>query len=617
MANAAQIRDDIDRSVAGRTICHLLATNASEYADRQALSVKDAGGSWRRTTWREYRDSVAELAMGLRELGLGKGDFAAIMARNIPEHLIADLGIVHAQAVPVSMYNTLAPDQIAYIAGHCSAKVAFVENRDFMERWEKVRTELPALEKVVMMTGAEEFADYDWVMSWDDLRASGRAALESQGREAFENMWKQVAPEDIATLIYTSGTTGNPKGVILTHYNVVWTAESLARMTPTPKHMNYVSYLPLAHSAERMSTHYNGLHHATNVHFCPEIPQIFEYVPEVHPYAFVGVPRVWEKLQAGIRAKMAAEPDERKRKIAEKALALAVEVATLRSEGKSVPLTKNLQHRLFDKLVYSKIREAIGLDKCEIPITGAAPISAEVLRFFWGIGITVYELYGLTETSAPATANPVGAPRLGTIGKPMPGVEVKLLDDGELLVRGGNVTQGYYKEPEKTAEALDDDGWLHTGDIATIDEDGYIRIVDRKKELIVTPGGKNISPSNIEALVKMHPLVGQVCVVGDRRKFISALIVVDPEVAPIWAERAGVEFTDVASFSQNERVLAEIGRAVEAANEHLSQVEKIKKFRVLPTEWTAESEELTPSLKLKRRVIESKYADDIDSMYAE
>jgi long-chain acyl-CoA synthetase len=255
------------------------------------------------------------------------------------------------------------------------------------------------------------------------------------------------------------------------------------------------------------------------------------------------------------------------------------------------------------------------LDECKIPISGAAPISAEVLRFFWGIGITVYELYGLTETSAPATANPMDAPRLGTIGKPMPGVETKLLDDGELLLRGGNITQGYYKEPEKTAEALDAEGWLHTGDIAQFDADGYISIVDRKKELIVTPGGKNISPANIESLAKVHPLIGQICVIGDRRKFISALIVLDPEVAPLWAAKNGIEFTDVASFSQNEKVQKEIAGAIEAANEHLSQVEKIKKFRLLPTEWTAESEELTPSLKLKRRVIETKYADEIDSLY--
>lgn len=616
MANAAQVKADIDQAVAGVTLCHLLEHNATTFPDREALSAKDASGQWRHLTWAQYREQVAEVAMGLKELGLKPGDFAAIMARNIPEHLIADLGIVHARGIPVSMYNTLAPDQIAYIAGHCEAKVAFLENRTFFERWEKVQTELPNLQKVVLMEDAGEFADNDWVIGWEDLRAKGRSALEGQGRDAFDAMWHEVKPDDYATLIYTSGTTGNPKGVILTHYNVVWTAESFNRMDETPDSFSYVSYLPLGHSAERMGTHYNGLKHAMHVYFCPEIPQIFEYVPQVRPYSFVGVPRVWEKLQAGIRAKLAAEPDERKRKIGEKALALAVEVATLRSEGKPVPLGKKLQHRLFDKLVYSKIRVGIGLDKCELPITGAAPISPEVLRFFWGIGITIYELYGLTETSAPATANPKEAPRLGTIGKPMPGVEIKLLEDGELLLRGGNITQGYYKEPEKTAEALDSEGWLHTGDIATVDDDGYIRIVDRKKELIVTPGGKNISPANIEALAKQHPLIGQICVIGDRRKFISALIVLDPEVAPIWAARNGLEYTDVATFAQNERVQAEIGKAIEAANQSLSQVEKIKKFRVLPTEWTAESEELTPSLKLKRRVIESKYADEIDAMYA-
>ncbi len=619
MTTEAQVtRSAIDKKVAGLTICHKLQINATSVPDTPALSVKDAAGNWKTTTWGEYRELVAQVAMGLKGLSVEPGDHVAIMARNIPEHLIADLGIVHSRAIPVSMYNTLAPDQVSYIAGHCNAKVAIVENRNFMEKWEKVRNELPALQKVVLIEGAEEFSDYDWVMSWDELLASGRVALEEGGRGAFEEMWKHVKPEDHATLIYTSGTTGNPKGVILTHYNVVWTTESLHQMNPeTPHGMRYVSYLPLAHSAERMGTHYNGLHHAMHVHFCPEIPLIFEYVPLVRPWSFVGVPRVWEKLQAGIRAKLAMEPNERKRKIAEKALVLAVEVETLRSQGKPVPLGMRIRHKIFDRLVYSKIRNQLGFDECELPITGAAPISPEVLRFFWGIGVKINELYGLTETSAPATANPKDAYKLGSIGKPMPGVEIKLLEDGELLLRGGNVTQGYFKEPEKTAEALDSENWLHTGDIAVVDEDGYIKIVDRKKELIVTPGGKNISPANIEALVKQHPLIGQICVIGDQRKFISALIVADGEVAPIWAQRHGMEYTDIASFSQNEAVQGEIAKAVEAANQHLSQVEKIKKFRLLPTEWTPESEELTPSLKLKRRIIETKYADEIDSMYSD
>lgn len=618
MTDARTQRAEIDKAVKGRTVCHLLERNAREMGSEPALSVKDASGRWITRTWSQYRDEVAATAMGLRNLGVGTGDHVAIMARNIPEHLIADLGIVHARTIPVSLYNTLAPDQIAYIAGHCEAKVAIVENRTFMERWEKVRSELPKLEKVVLIEDAAEFADYDWVMSWEELLTDGNAALENGGRESFEHMWKQVTPEDHATLIYTSGTTGNPKGVILTHYNVVWTAESLGMMDiDQPKGTRYISYLPLAHSAERMGTHYSGLHFATHVHFCPEIPQIIEMLPEVRPWSFVGVPRVWEKFQAGIRAKVSMEPNERKRKIGEQALDLAVEVETLKSEGKPVPFGMKIKHALFDQLVYSKIRHAVGLDQCEFPITGAAPISKEVMRFFWGIGIRIYELYGLTETSAPATANPKNAQRLGTIGRPMPGVEVKLLEDGELLMRGGNITQGYYKEPEKTAEALDDEGWLHSGDIAEIDPDGYIRIVDRKKELIVTPGGKNISPANIEALVKQHPLIGQVCVIGDQRKFISALIVLDAEVAPIWAQRNGIEFTDVASFSQHDKVQTAIAQAVEDANQHLSQVEKIKKFRILPTEWTAESEELTPSLKLKRRVIEKKYEAEIDSMYAD
>lgn len=611
-------RTAIDRDIADLTICHLLENNARNSPDGPALSVKDASGAWKTISWGEYREKVAEVATALALAGVRPGEHVAIMARNIPEHLIADLAIVHARAIPVSLYNTLAPDQIAYIAGHCDAKVAFVENAAFLERWEKVRGELPALEKIVLIDGEPPAGGDGWVISWEQLAASGREALQQQGRETFEAMWKQIAPSDHATLIYTSGTTGDPKGVVLTHYNVLWTAESIDRMErDTPRGTKYLSYLPLAHSAERMATHYAGLHRAMHVHMCPEIPQVFDLMPEVRPWSFVGVPRVWEKLQAGIRVKVSMEPNERKRKIAEKALAVAGEVGGLMGREEPIPLGLKLRHALFDRLVYSKIRKTLGLDECELPITGAAPISPEVMAFFWGIGIKIYELYGLSETCAPATANPKDAQRLGTIGKPLPGVEVKLLDDGELLIRGGNITPGYFKEPAKTDETIDDEGWLHTGDIATFDEDGYIRIVDRKKELIVTPGGKNISPANIEALVKQHPLVGQVCVIGDRRKFISALVVLDSDVAPIWAQRRGIEFTDVATLAQDEVARAEMEGAIEAANAHLSQVEKIKRFTLLPAEWTAESEELTPSLKLKRRVIEQKYAAEIEAMYAE
>jgi long-chain acyl-CoA synthetase len=608
-------RAAIDAEVKGMTLGHVLERNVRDHGDKPALSWK-GGDSWRTVTWREYRERVAELAMALAAIGFKPGDFAAIMTRNRPEHLIADLGIVHAGGRPVSLYNTLAPDQIAFIAGHCEAKVAVVEDREFMERWEKVRSELPRLELVILLEDADDFADYDWVLSWDDAMERGRAAL-SSGRSAFESAWKQVEPDEPATVIYTSGTTGTPKGVVLTHYNVLWTVASARAMVEDwSAGSTYVSYLPLAHGAERTVSHYLGMWVAGSTYFCPEVTKVFDYVPEVRPYAFLGVPRVWEKLQAGIMAKLAEEPNERKRKIAMAAIETGRRAVALETEGAPIPFGLRVKRAIMERLVLSKVRHGIGLDRCEVALSGAAPITIDTLQFFAGIGLPLTEVYGMTECTAPSITNRPGEARIGTVGKPMAGVEIKLLDDGELLMRGGHVSPGYYKEPEKTAETFDEQGWLHSGDIATIDEEGFVSIVDRKKELIITAGGKNISPSNLEGLLKLHPLISQACVVGDRKPFIAALIVLDAETAPGWARENGIDYTAIDAFSSDERVVAEVQRAVDAANEQVSRVEAIKRFTILPSEWTPDSEELTPTLKLKRRVIHDKYSQEIEDLYA-
>jgi long-chain acyl-CoA synthetase len=610
-------RAAIDAEAQGKTICDVLARNAEAYPDQPALSWEE-GDSWRHLTWKQYREKVAAAAMGLKSLGVGRGDFVAIMTRNRPEHVIADLGVVHAGATPVSLYNTLAPEQIQFIAEHCGAKVAVVEGREFMERWEKVKSELPALEKVVLLTDAEDFSGYDWVVAWDDLMAGGTKALEAPGGwDAFEASRREVKPEDLATLVYTSGTTGSPKAVMITQRNVMWTANSLDLTLQYPYGLKGISYLPIAHIAERMATHYLGMYKAAHVHFCPDVLRVFEVVPQVRPHAFLGVPRVWEKVQAGVMAKLAAEPNARKRTIALSAIEAARQVARLEAEGKPVPLGLKLKHKLFGKLVYSKIRHGIGLDRSMIRVTAAAPIAPETLHFFAGIGLPLLEVYGMTEDSGPATANPPDRIRQGTVGVAIPGVEVKLADDGEILVRGGNVCPGYYNDPEKTAETFDADGWLHTGDIGTIGSDGYVRVIDRKKELIITAGGKNISPANLESLLKQHPLIGQACVVGDRKPFVSALVALDAEVAQGWAASNGLAFGTIVDFSREPRVHAEIQKAVDDANQHVSQVEQIKKFTILPTEWTVDSEELTPTLKLKRRVIHEKYAEEIESLYSQ
>jgi len=616
-ADVSAERATIDAQVKGQTLCTVLERNARVHGARPALSWKQ-DGIWKTLTWLEYRDRVAEAAMGLEALGVGRGDFVAVMARNRPEHLIADLAAVHIGATPVSLYNTLAPELIAYIAEHCEAKVAVVEGRDFMERWEKVRAELPALRYAVLLEDAGDFADYGWVRSWEELLAGGRQAL-AAGRERFDAAWKQARPEDLATVLYTSGTTGPPKGVMTTHYNALWTATAVDRWADDPEWRpgtKYVSYLPLAHSLERLSGHYVGLWKSSWLHFCADMTTIVQVLPEVRPFSFVAVPRLWEKAQAGITAALAAEPSERRRRLALSAIEVGRRAVRLEQAGRPVPLGLRLRRALFDRLVYSKIRARIGLDQCHVTFSGAAPLADDVMEFFLALGVPLREGYGLTESTAPATLNLRDRFKVGTVGPPLPGVEVRLEEDGELLLRGGNVAAGYYRDPGKTAETFGPDGWLRTGDVAQLDREGWVRIVDRKKELIITAGGENISPSNLENLLKAHPLVAQACVVGDRRPYPAALIVLDAEVAPGWAAEHGVPYESLERFADDERVHAELHRAVEAVNQHVARVQQVKRFTVLPTEWGVESDELTPTLKLKRRVIHHKYAKDIERLYS-
>jgi long-chain acyl-CoA synthetase len=605
-------RAEIDATIEGKTLCELVARNAQAYAEEPALSWKQGGG-WRTLSWAEFRERVAEVAMGLGALGVGRGDFVAIMARNRPEHLIADMGAVHAGATPVSLYNTLAPEQIAYVAAHCQARVAVVEDREFLQRWEKAKPELPRLEHVVLLEDAKASAELDWVLSWGELARRGREALAAD-RAGFEASWRAVQPKDLATLVYTSGTTGPPKGVMLTHRNELWTCESVSRAAQFDVGVRGIYYLPLAHALERMANYYLGIYKAGHGFLCPDLLKVFEVAAEVHPQAFVAVPRVWEKLQAGILAEVASQPSPR-RWIAERAIRVGRKAARLQQTRKPLSFGLRLQRAMLDRLVCSRVREKVGLDRCEFAVTGAAPISPELLEFFWGLGVKIHEGYGLSECTAPSNLNPRHQVRIGTVGPAVPGVELRLAHDGEVLVRGGNVAAGYYKDPEQSSQTFDAEGWLHTGDVGRLSPDGWLRIVDRKKELIITAGGKNVSPANLESLLKRHPLVGQAFAYGDRKPYVVALVVLDGEVAPGWARANQLPFSSLRAFAGEPRVRAEIQRAVEAANRQVSRTEQIKRFAILPAEWTVDSAELTPTLKLKRRVIQHKYAKELEALY--
>ena len=611
-ATVERERAEIDALVEGRTLVDLFDRNATEHGDRPAIHWKD-GDLWKHLTWSQYRRAAHRVAAGLSTLGIGSGDFVAIQAGNRPEHVIADMGAVHLGATGVTIYSTLQAEQVRFIADNCSARVAVLENLDFMKRWEEIKDSLPSLTHVVLIEGAENYETVDWVLSWDDLLERGSQALE-EDPGLVERARSGITPDSLATLIYTSGTTGTPKGVMITHRNVLWTAESVYRVAQPPPNPRLVSYLPLAHIAERMTSHYNGIYLAGEVFYCPDMAVVLEYIQKARPTIFVGVPRVYEKIHARL---MAGFEQHEKRNLVFRALDNATGVVMAEQAGAKPGIVDRAQHALFDKLVFSKVRAQLGMDQVHVAITAAAPIDPEIIVFFNALGIRMGELYGMSEDTGPATANPPDANKIGTVGPALPGVEVRLGDDGEVLIRGGIVAAGYYRMPEQTAETFDGDGWLHSGDLGEMDADGYLKIVGRKKDIIITAAGKNVAPAALETSVKQHPLVAQACMVGDRRNYLTMLIALDAEEAPAWAEAHGLPYADLASFSALPEVHDEMQRILDEANGHVARVEQVKKFHIVPDDWSPASGEVTPTLKLKRNVVLDRYAGDIDEMYAE
>lgn len=600
-------RAEIDSLVEGKTIVDFFERNAEKYADQPAIHWKN--GDWEQLTWSEYRDEVHRAAAGLQALGVGDGEFVAIQAGNRPEHVTADFAAVFAGGTPVTIYSTLTASQIQYIADNCKATVAILEDLEFMKRWEEIRTELPNLRYVVLMSGAENYDTLDWVLGWDELMARGAGRL-AEDAKCVERSAKAVTPDTLATLIYTSGTTGTPKGVMISQRNVVWTLESLRRAADLELGARMVSYLPLAHIAERLATHYLGTYLAGEVWYCPNLAGVLEYIQEARPTLFVGVPRVYEKFHSRLQARF-EEAHGVKKRLLDMALSTNRKRVEAEEEGGKGPALAGI----LDKIVLSKVREGLGMDQVKIAITAAAPISSDLVKFFMTIGVPLYEIYGMSENTGPATAGLPGAYRFGSVGRALPGVEVATLDDGELVMKGGIVAAGYYKLPEASAETFMADGWLHSGDLARIDDDGFVWIVGRKKEIIITAAGKNVAPAHLETTLGNHPLISKAAMIGDGRKFLTMLIALDAEEAPAWAEAHGIQYEDLDTFSRDPAVHAEIAAAIEAANETVARVEQIKKWYITPNEWGPDSGELTPSLKLRRNVVMERYASEIEAMY--
>jgi len=611
-AEILQRRAEIERQISGLTLRDLLERTATDSGEAPAYS-DEAGDGWHTLTWAETHHRVLRLAAGFAALGLAPGERVALMLPNRSEHVLADLAAVFAGGLGVTFYATLAPEQIAYVAGDCDARIAVLDGAEQLARWQPVLGQLPGLKKIIVVDPAACPSGEPY-LTWDAFAALGEER-HAADPELIARRVAAIVPEDPAALLYTSGTTGNPKGVLLTHHNILYELAAADALGIVPRGVRWVSYLPLAHIAERAFSIYLPIFAVGHVHFCPDAPQLVRVVGKVRPTSFFGVPRVWEKVRAGIEALFALEQDEGKRAAVAKAMETGQRYVESCQYGRVTSPELAQEFEAADAAVLAPIRALLGLDQAEIVSSAAAPLPPDVAAFFSGLGMKILDIYGMTETTGAFTTNTPDAFKLGTVGQVHPGIEVRIAEDGEICMRGPLCTPGYLNRPDLTADLIDADGWLHTGDIGSMDADGFLSVVDRKKELIITAGGENIAPAGIENLLVAHPLIGQALAFGDRRKYVVALLTLDGEVAPAWAKARGIEAGSLAALAADPVVHAEISGAVAAVNERLARVQQVKRWRLLPVEWTAETEELTPTLKLRRRIVHAKYSDVLDTLY--
>ena len=579
------------------TLCGAFQRTARVCPD--AVALRTVGGT-QTLTWRDYARQVRDVATGLAALGIGRGDTVSLMMSNRIEFYPLEVGAQHVGATSFSVYNTLAVEQLTYVFANAGTRVVICEEQ-YVDR---IKASNASIEVIVCIDGRPEGC-----ISVEDLIAGGTTDFD------FEATWKAVQPDDVATLIYTSGTTGNPKGVEMTHASLLFEVSGVDAVLGVEFGDRVTSFLPTAHIADRVTALYFQEVIGVQVTVVPDPKAIASVLPDVRPTVWGAVPRVWEKIRAGIEAKTESESGAKKL-LCRWALGVAHTHARAMLDGTDPLLADRLRYALADKLVLGKIRTTIGLDKTRWNISGAAPIPKETLAFFASLGIPVTEIWGMSELACIATVSHPRDAVLGTVGKPLPGLETRIAQDGEYLVRGPLVMKGYRGEPEKTADAVDPDGWLHTGDIAAVDSEGYVRIIDRKKELIINASGKNMSPANIENTIKTAcGLVDAMVTIGDGRSFNTALIVLDAEWAAAYAARNGLVDASAQAIANHPDVIAQIAVGVARGNAKLSRVEQIKRFKILPVFWEPGGDEMTPTMKLKRKAVAQKYAADIDELY--
>jgi len=587
-----------------RTIIEVFRATAGKRGEAPALGFK-RDGRWQTISWREYHERVMSTAQAFISLGLEPGEGVAILGYNRPEWVIADLAAIAAGGRPAGIYTTSSPEQCRYVIDHGEASIVVVENSEYLDKILSVREQLPGVKAIVVMDDA---AKGDGIWHWEQLSEEAGKTPESDLQTRIDNQ----QPEDTCTLIYTSGTTGNPKAVMLSHHNLVWSAEHTTRIIDIRPEDQTISYLPLSHIAEQVLTIHGPVTTGSCVYFSEGLEQLGENLREVRPHVFMGVPRVWEKIQAQMQAAGAEAPALR-RKIAAWAREVGARAEQAYDEGRKPPLS----YGLAKKLVFDKVRKRLGLDRSRYEITAAAPLARDTMDFFSNLGIRLYEVYGLSETTGATTLSYPGNFRRGSVGRAFEGVELRIAGDGEICIRGPHIFKGYYKNEEATREAIDEDGWFLSGDVGRLDEHGFLYITDRKKEIIITAGGKNIAPQHIEGELKAIPVVAQAVVIGDSRKYLGALLTLDPDKIPGEAAAIGSPAQEAEIASECPKFMAHLQQQIDAVNEKLARVETIKRWRIIPHEFTVDGGELTPTMKLKRRIIQDKYSEEIESLYAD
>lgn len=565
-------------------------------------------GQWQLRTWQDHAAEIRQAAKALLALGLERGQAVCLLGFNRPEWTCLAIAAMTAGCVPAGIYTTCSAVEVQYITHHAEAPLILLEDD---AQWHKIKAQsehLPHLKHAVMMRGAPT-PDDPRAISWEQFLSLGDSIADA----ILDARLNDIAPEELATLIYTSGTTGPPKAVMLTHQNVAWTAHAAVGLVQLTRQDCSLSYLPLSHIAEQMFTIHGPSMAASCVYYAESIERVPDNLKEVQPTLFFGVPRIWEKFYAGITTKL-SQATGLKAKLAAWAQNVGRRVWTLRNRGASPSGTLAIEYALAKKLIYNKIKPAIGMGRARICVSGAAPIDGKLLEFFTGLDLNILEVYGQSEDCGPTTFNQIGRTRFGSVGPTISGIEVKIAPDGEILVRGPNVFKGYYKDPTATAETLID-GWLHSGDLGQFDDHGFLHITGRKKDIIITAGGKNITPTKLEELLKRHPLINEAVLIGDRRKFLVALLTLDPELCKGWAQSNNIDPSQ--NLLENKTLLAHIQDHINICNEELARVEQIKKFAILPRNLSVADGELTPSLKVKRRIVNQTWASTIDALYAE